>query len=287
MSKTFKILLYSSLFAAIFAGLGAFCYKQNDGFFPYQIPSSLPFHKEWEVAANTKEPFSKIFSQPFRYLGKGCQCFVFASEDSKYILKLPYHSHLQPPIWLRPIPLLAELYRVKRMLKGHRTLQRDATSYLLAYDKFQEETGLLYVHLNKTDYLHQKVQVFDKIGVEHILDLDNHEFILQKKAEPFYPKIDQWMSQGKIEQAKIALSELCKLLYKRYEHGIDDRERNFDGNYGFIEDKPIQIDIGRFRAQEASVKPEEEIERLLVPLKAKLKKDYPELHEHLVSLPTH
>ena len=179
-------LAYLVVFLVVMIGISHYSAMRTDGFYPYKIPHSAPFRPDWEITPSSI-PLQPIFSQSFRYLGKGHQCFVFESQDGHYILKLPIHSRFLPPLWLRNVPFFSENYRSMKMVKGHHKLNKDSRSYTLAYERLKEETALLYVHLNRTNHLQQTVVVIDKIGVPHSLDLDQVEFLVQKKAEPFLP----------------------------------------------------------------------------------------------------
>src|SRR5215813_2272463 len=80
-----------------------FCYKKTDGFAHYKILSSLPFNEEWEVpplSENEAKEVSAILDQPFYYLAKGAQSYVFASKDGQSVIKFFRIYHLTPPRWL-------------------------------------------------------------------------------------------------------------------------------------------------------------------------------------------
>lgn len=283
----FRSLIYWLLFIGGMSILNIFCYQQTDGFFPYRIPKSLPYHPEWEITSPDRSVLDPIFSQPFVYLGKGHQCFVLQSQDGNYVLKLPFHSQMLPPLWLRPIPLISDIYHTNKLLKRQRKLQTDKQSYLLAYNQLQKETGLIYIHLNRTQSLGYQIIAFDKIGVQHVIPLDQVEFILQKKAKQLYPTLKEWMDLGQIELAKQGLSELVNLFTSRYAKGIEDRENVLDTNYGFLDGHPIQIDIGRLRTCEKPLDRSSQaaiIWSIFKPLSAYLECNYPPLATHLNQL---
>src|SRR5437868_3279127 len=71
-------------------GVERFCHKQTDGFSIYNISSNLSFREEWEIPQETTEA-KIILAQPFYYLGKGAQSYVFESEDGNFVLKFFRH----------------------------------------------------------------------------------------------------------------------------------------------------------------------------------------------------
>src|SRR5579872_5769568 len=79
-------------------------------------------HRQWSLAVNknSQDPpcqnsdssnnfgidddTKKILSQPFHYLGRGRQCFAFASEDGKYVLKCIRTDKFKAPFWTHIFP---------------------------------------------------------------------------------------------------------------------------------------------------------------------------------------
>jgi hypothetical protein len=274
------------LFLAVFAGVGFFCSVQTEGFFPYQIPKSAPFQSQWEVVSSeeaNKALLRQICAQPFSYLSKGDQCFVFASQDHQYVIKLPYHGKCLAPFWLRPWPYIAEAYRARQMEKKQRNIHKSAMGYLFAFEKCKEETGLLYLHLNRTTDLRCQIRVQDKIGVQHLIDLDTVEFMLQRKGILLHAAIERWMQQGNKEAAQRGLSALVTLFFQRYAKGFEDKEQCLEKNYGFVGEVPIQIDVGRLRkcAVQGRQEQVEAVRRTFSPFSQWLEEHYPELHDDL------
>lgn len=92
----------------------------------------------------------------------------------------------------------------------------------------------------------------DKLGIEHPIDLNQHEFFIQKKASLIPEKIDEEMKKGNIEGAKETIHSLFALINGRIEKKISDADANLKKNFGFIDGKAIQIDVGRFSKTEFS-----------------------------------
>ena len=264
-----------------------FCYKKTDGFALYKVLSTLPYNPAWEVTAQHTHGLDDALSQPFHYLAKGAQSYVFQSEDGKYVIKFFRLYHLRPPVWLTALnfPLPLQTYKLGKMIEKWDELDKDFQSYRIAYEEMKEETGLLYLHLNKTSHLKKTLTLYDKIGVVYHLDLDRMEFLVQKRADLVYPAIDALAKREGAEAAKEAITSLVNLLVSRSEKGIFDKDPDLNTNFGFIGTTPVQIDIGRFRRQTAARDPEEkrnEIIRITDNFRQWLDANHPSLSEHLL-----
>ncbi|MES2344998.1 MAG: hypothetical protein V4494_03560 [Chlamydiota bacterium] len=239
--------LKCAIFIVLAILLQRFCHKQTDGFALRKILSELSFNPAWEVTAlqaNESIAIKKALNQPYRYLSKGAQSYVFASEDGLYVLKFFRHDHMRAELWHC---LLTKEHRKERFALGRSKLEKDFTSYKIAYETLQEETGLVYLHLNKTDNLHIKIPLYDKMGIQHTIDLDRMEFFLQKKVDPFFPSLEKWIKEDNLLAAQQALTELVCLLKRRFIKNIYDKDPDLNTNFGFLKGHPIQLDAGRFK----------------------------------------
>lgn len=196
--------------ALSFWGVARFCRSATDGF---------TFLKVAE-AVEAKDPawaHPEIAGQTFTYLGRGKQCFVFASEDGKTVLKL--------------------------MRKADRN-KHERASYQLAFNELRAETGLIAVHLEKTAPI--PATLVDKLHIAHKVNLGDLGFLVQKRATLVFPTLTALKRQGDIAGARLAVKRLRQLLENRRAKGIWDRDSNVSKNFGFVEGEPIQIDVGRF-----------------------------------------
>ncbi len=243
--RLFKLLL----FCLAFYGAKQFCEKETDGFTVTQLAKPLP-----ELAVLPGVP-REILDQRFHYLGRGGQAFAFESEDGHYVIKFFIHQRKT----------------VKR--------ERDFNSYRIAGEDLKEESGLSYVHLNRTVDLRRQLTIVDKLGIAHSIDLDNKAFVLQKKADLFYPYLEQLLETGQTDRMKEALSSLVSLIGSRCEKGIFDEDAKLHRNVGFIENRAIFIDVGRFR--KADVDKKHEVVTVMGPLQVWLKNKDPALVQYL------
>jgi hypothetical protein len=260
-----------------------FCHKRTDGFSLNKIQSKLSYHPQWALPHPPEKDLQEIKSllaQKFFYLAKGAQCHVFVSEDQKYVIKFFRHHHMRPPSWIALIPSTFETFRKKKENRKWGKLHKDFNSYHLAFTQLKEQTGLIFLHLNKSSHLKHQLTIVDKIGIEQKIDLDQMEFILQKRADLVYPAIDHWMQKNNTTSAEDALSNLVSLLHLRLKKGLFDKDPDLNTNFGFIGTQAVQIDIGRFKKATEPMTPKQEkdtIIRITDNLKQYLDSHYPEL----------
>ena len=120
--------------------------------------------------------------------------------------------------------------------------------------------------------------LYDKIGVRHRINLEDFEFVLQKRARPFYPTLQQWIDHGEHNKARIGLMSFVALLQKRHRLGLSDKDPDLRTNFGFIETRAIEFDAGRFRANTPK---EDELVLITKKLCTWLDERAPELSEEL------
>ncbi|NGX26332.1 MAG: hypothetical protein K940chlam6_00248 [Chlamydiae bacterium] len=255
------------------------CTSATDGFSMRKIHSDLRTHSEWKTKG------TEIPDLSFSYMGHGAQTYAFISSDRKYVLKFYRHNRAGHPLGflatLLPPPLKKSLLATIEKRQNKRL--KDFSSYMLSYHHFAKETGLLHLHLNPS-HLPKKVKIYDKIGVEYLVDLSSMQFILQNFAEPFYPSLEKWISHGEIEFAKKQLSQLIALLKTRCQKGIFDKDPDLKTNFGFTEEGPMQFDIGRFKFDPERANPNvyrEDLIRITDRLYQWLEERAPALSAHL------
>ncbi|HSX11971.1 MAG TPA: hypothetical protein VLF61_00580 [Rhabdochlamydiaceae bacterium] len=261
----------------IFYALSRFCHHQTAGFAMTKIEhNSFPL----EMAATPLKLEGK-----FRYLGRGLQSFSFLSEDGKQVLKIFNNRYQNRLFWLQFCPSLEWVNKKREMAKYK--LERNFKSYQIAFEELKEETGLLYFHPAPTTHLKQTVTLVDKLGIEHPLDLDSTAFLVQKKATLFYPYLHSLMEKNGLLEAKEALHAFIAFLKARAEKGIGDNDALVRTNFGFIEGRPMQIDVGPFyrnsALKETEVRQKELIQSTL-NLKHWLEAHYPPLATYLNEL---
>jgi hypothetical protein len=229
----------------VLALVGKLCLKATGGFTLDKIQSHLAPDAQWSTPPPTPDVQSQL-SQKFFYLGKGAQSFAFVSEDGQLVIKFFRHDHL------RTHPFAKAEKREKYL----RRQRRHFASCKLAFDQLKQQTGLVYLHLNKTDYLKQTITLVDRLGIGHPVELDQMEFLLQKWAEPVYPRLQRWIEMGKIERVRTDLDQLSALISLRCKKNIADKDPDLKTNFGFTAEGPIQIDVGRFQEATTQANPD-------------------------------
>lgn len=247
MSRFLKLFLI----VALFFGVERLCHRATDGFAMVNVYAPPGNNDRWK----TDEPLPEgLCDQPFHYLNSGSQSYVFVSEDGKTVLKLFKFQHMRTPPILDFLPSKGKLG--EKRTKKRKVLERTLDSLTLAYTEMKEETGLLYLHLAKTDHLNKQLTFTDKIGRTHTVDLDSVEFLLQKRGTLAYHAIDQWMADGDQKKAEEAIHHLLTLAKGRCLKGIFDKDPDFSTNFGFIEAEPFQMDFGRLSHSEQEKNPQ-------------------------------
>lgn len=221
-----KFLFKLSLFFTAFYFLSLFCNQQTDRFSVYTLTALPPLSL---CNKGPEKEACEILTQPFYYLGTGGQTFVFASQDGKYVLK--FFKKLPHP--------LAFLKKYK--IRKKQSLLKDLNSYLLAFQKAPEETGLVFIKMDTKTPFNQKIKLEDKLHISHLVSLQNTLFVLQKRAIPLKDYLNQ---EKEIKKIFSSLFELAQKLGEK--HITDEDFQHLDNNLGFLEKRPLFIDPGRW-----------------------------------------
>jgi len=203
--------------------IGLWAYYRTEGFHPLKL---APTESSTSVDESSLAAF---FTQPYRYLDRGRQSFVFESADGQYVIKFFDRTYSELPFW---ISLLPGERKEKEIAKRRHRAQLYRTGYQLAFDELRQESGLIALHFETTEQL-PSLRLQTKVGKELQVDLNKISFVLQKKAAPFTERL------AAAEQAYRALLDL------RISRGISDYEHHIDRNFGWLEEELILLDPGR------------------------------------------
>lgn len=221
-------------------------FRKTSEFSPQKAAPKTQNHA-WDVHPSTSEEVDEIHAicnQKFHYYGCGNQAFIFFSDDQNTVLKLLRQKRYRPAWWVNLLPPFFS-YKARKIEQKLTNRKNDFTSYQLAFDRLQAETGLLLVHLTDTPIFdHRVVLTFDGREVE--VELGEYGFILQRRGKHVYSALREWIEAGEIEVAKQAIDSLLTLFKSRCEKGIADRVPNIEKNFAFYGTEALQIDIGRF-----------------------------------------
>ena len=223
-----------------------------------------PYRLDWE-APEPDDAICAILQEPFTYLDKGAQSYVFLSADQKYVLKLFRFDSCRIPLGQRLVRLarkwahLREKHFLPLEVKVPKTFDSCSLSYHLAPDL----TGVIWVHLNPRPIKVPFIRVIDRLKVSHRIDPAIYRFVIQKKAKPFLQVLrDAPDPLPYVRSYFSLLSKLSKL-------GLANLDPNMGKNFGFIDGEAVEIDFGNFAFNHtlAAQDPEQFSKRLIRWLK--------------------
>lgn len=276
------------LAALSYAGSRAY-YALTGGFMVSNITSDYSFDARWQVHdlyPSQKRDVDASLNQEYSYLGKGCQSYVFRSADNKYVLKFIKFQRFRPQAWVNLftfIPQVAEYQGFKKIKKRH-NLDKLFRSWTLAFEYLQEQTGILYVQVNKRLEAHRYLVIRDKLGIPHEIDLAQTEFLLQRRAQMLCPYIEELIAKEHFAEGMNLIDNLLARLLAEYGQGFADNDHALMQNTGVLDGYPIHIDVGQFIYNDTVKSPDvykKEIYEKTYVFARWLEKHAPVLSEHL------
>lgn len=289
--KYSRPLIVCCLVVAALYGVGRLYYRVTGGFMESNIISDLSYDPRWETRPLSPEAAAEVkkaLDQPYTYLGKGCQSYVFSSKDDKYVIKFFKYQRFRPQYWLEYFSFIppVERYRLYKVEKKKRKLESVFTSWKIAGEDLRNETGVVYVHLNKGSNLNKNLLLYDKIGMQHDIPLDEMEFLVQRKAAMLCPTIDGMMAKGDVAGTQELLNKLLALILSEYERGLADNDHALMQNTGVIDGRPVHVDVGQFAKNKTVKDPavyNQEIFNKTYKFRIWLKEHHPELEVFLAA----
>jgi len=204
---------------------------RTDGFHPTLIEGPL----FTEAASSPSLEVEMILKQPYHYLSKGRQSFVFESADGNYVLKFFNQKYLKLPWYTF---LVKEKETTKRALRRHYY----ENSYKIAFREFGDD--IVYLHLGPSGSL-PLIEITDKANRKFTLDLTHLPFVLQKKGIPFYSALDAIYSKEGIEGLKREIDSFISAVALRISKGIADADHDVEHNWGYVDGHLFHLDPGR------------------------------------------
>lgn len=238
-SSSVRKLLFLFLLCAVSISVGQGLYFLKQGFSLRRIHSLAG-----KVSDNWNSEVMQALSQPYFYIGRGRQCFAFASADEKYVLKLLRTDIYKLPLWARVLPVTSK--RTHMLCDRREREQFILSSMHIAFEELQLQTGLLALHLGESPASGKKLALIDATGYRHYLPLGKTPFVLQKKLPILMEVFQKALQNGNRGQAEKILDALLAIVIERGEKGILNRDRSFLRNYGFDGQQAFQIDVGSF-----------------------------------------
>ncbi len=207
---------------AIWMAAGGFCVAK--------LELQFPDWPAWEVELDPQ--CRQVLQQPYHFLGKGSQSYVFASQDGQYVIKLFRFDRV------------SHVEQVLPLLQG----------YKMAYDHLQEETGLLYVHLNVSGVGLPTLHARDGLHRSVDIPLDRYRFAIQRRVEPFVEAFSKAQTQDRRQEL---IEQFHDLLVRRTSKGFMNADPNLSRNFGFLGGRAMEIDFGNYRELDREKAPQE------------------------------
>ncbi len=242
------LLTFLLLFAAALFQLDRHFLKQNDSFCLRTILGQVPFQEQWEIEAPLTPELQQALNQPFYYLAKGHQSYVFASKDNKHVIKFyRFPSHMRIFPWLNhPLSYHFSSARQKIMAYNQKKLELSFNSYQIAFEKLTNETGVEWIHLNRSSSGYPHIHLIDYTGNLYRVPLDQLSFILQKRFTLIFDTLETMRSNNDRRGIRAVVSSLLNCIAERYQEGIVDNDPVLAKNYGWDGNRVVYIDVGRF-----------------------------------------
>lgn len=245
--------VYSLIMGLFFCGalsLIFILYRVNEGFSIKKIVTNLPYpSSDISTSDGLNSEIKEALNQPYYYLSRGGQAFVFESKDKKYVMKFFRYDRLRPSFFwkLKTLFVNDEITLLKKEKRFRETMK----SYDLSFKELHKITGVIYTHLKKTNHICLNVTLFDNSGKSYFINLDRMGFILQKRAKLMGTVLDEYLEQKNIDKIKEIIVQYFKTLRFHADQGIFIKDHNsFFRNYGFVGDDLLEIDVGNYRKEE-------------------------------------
>ncbi|MBF8262347.1 MAG: hypothetical protein HW387_12 [Parachlamydiales bacterium] len=222
-----------ALIAAIVLAIPATLKRLTHSFHIERLFVDLPVKMSQPEAS---DEIRQILSQDFEYLGRGSQAFVFSSADRKYVLKLFLFDSPSRSLIRR------FFYRSEEMPMAVKVLQACQIADRLA----SNETGLVYVHPEPTQKNLPVVRLYGPAWHRSMIELDRYRFAIQRLARPLKQVLLEAYLANDRERFGCLVSDLLSLLSKRIALGIYNTDPTLFDNFGFIDDRAVEIDFGNY-----------------------------------------
>jgi hypothetical protein len=237
---------FLAFIALFFVGLLCLIHHATSGFRAEKIHQ----HVLRDFSYDYSSPhFSKaMLDQPFFYLGKGRQAYVFASQDGRYVIKFLREQKYRPSLWMRAALFFQLLSRTQEKVFAdqQRRLFRALESYHLAAEELSSQTELLRIHIGN-EPLHKKILLLDALHRKFVIDLDKTSFLFQRKAVG----LTQTLISSQENQQRLLVHHFFQTLRQRCEKKIVVRDAQCTlQNTAVIGERVIEIDVGSFYKDE-------------------------------------
>lgn len=171
-----KISFLIPLWPLVFMCVGLFLFGRPSDFGVHKITHELPYCAEWVVEGCKTAYLAEILREPFHYVEKNGEGFVFESSDHHYRLQFFEMSQLTPSVAEKLFPFGS--FKASRERKATKL----ATTFSSYRELFEKRPELLYVHLNATADFASSVELIDQENNRYFAPLDTTPFLLSERS---------------------------------------------------------------------------------------------------------
>lgn len=281
--KTFRTFAFP--FVVIMCGISAYIFVGRQ-FRLSNVQHDAVEQQDVMLDSLEQSRLQSILAQPYRYLDRGRQSYVFVSQDQQYVIKFFDLGRYKPGLstLLFPTGKPGVLVKPDRM---ERKMNRLFSGYQLAYERDRDHAFIIFQQLKPNPLLKQLIVLNDRFGFKHTIDLSEVPFVIQYKAIPTRIVLTALLNKGNVVTAKKRLRQLLDMYMVEYGRGIYDRDHNFMYNTGFVDGEPIRLDVGRLRAEEKYKDPTvalEDLEKIAIGRTAGwLQRHFPQYRDEIIS----
>ena len=148
------------------------------------------------------------------------------------------------------IPTLEDT-NINEMQRRSRKFYGVYQGYKWSYELNKENSGLIYLHFNPSFNSFGYVDLYDKLGRKHRVDLDQVAFVVQKKAQVLNMALTENLDKGDVATAQMLIFKILDMFVSQYQKGLYDRDLGVLHNTGFVDHDPIHFDMGKMTFDES------------------------------------
>ncbi len=228
--------------------------RDESGFSLSNIECRFDHRKDWETptADSQTEVINVITQQPFYWLAKGFQAYALISQDNEYVLKFFQQQRLRKKSFIDyPLSFIFSTKFKDKMTRAEAHKEELYSSSKLSFEEIPEETGIIYVHLNRTENVLRNIKLINPKGRVLKIKLDDTSFMIQRRADYIVPTLTKLAKEGKLDEAKQRLDQIFDLLLTLAKKGIVDGDTSLirNNNMGLSATRAIYIDTGHLQKQ--------------------------------------
>lgn len=208
---------------------------------------SLVFAPINTIQPDSQNPYDRFFyvlsQQPLIWSNKGSHMVVFETEDKKYIVKFFLNTRHHAASIKESIASIFS-FKSKEQIRLEKEQQLLFDISKICFEQLAEQTGFIYIHLNKTNEKIKGVKLIGPFKHGYRIRGDDVCFIVQKKATFLIPTFVALLESHNFPQACQRIDQLFALLFEVARKGYVDKEvlPISNNTFGFCQERALYID---------------------------------------------